>query len=249
VIGVRKTVAAAAIAGSMLVGGVGGAVLYSATVLTAAAERAGLGTVRFVPEPVAAAAYFATVLGRTIPAERVIVVYDLGAGTFDVSVVRPSPGGFDVVATDGLPDVGGVDLDAAVVGHIRTLTAGATTAWQRLDWPQTVAEYQALQNLWQAARVAKEQLSWQDVADLYVPIAERTIRVTRDEFEMLAQLKEPLVQLRGRWVEVRPDQIERALAFIQKHQTGKMELAEALSTALAPATLDGVPVAAVEASG
>jgi superfamily II DNA or RNA helicase len=73
--------------------------------------------------------------------------------------------------------------------------------------------------------------------------------LSREEFEMLAQLKEPLVQLRGRWVEVRPDQIERALAFIQKHHTGKMELAEALSTALAPATLDGVPVAAVEASG
>ena len=73
--------------------------------------------------------------------------------------------------------------------------------------------------------------------------------LTREEFEMLAQLKEPLVQLRGRWVEVRPDQIERALAFIQKHQTGRMDLAEALSTALAPASLDGVPVAAVEASG
>ena len=57
---------------------------------------------------------------------------------------------------------------------------------------------------------------------------------------MLAQLKEPLVQLRGRWVDVRPDQIERALAFIQKHQAGQMELAEALSTALAPTTLDGV---------
>ena len=42
--------------------------------------------------------------------------------------------------------------------------------------------------------------------------------LTREEFEMLAQLKEPLVQLRGRWVDVRPDQIERALAFIQKHQ-------------------------------
>jgi SNF2 family DNA or RNA helicase len=73
--------------------------------------------------------------------------------------------------------------------------------------------------------------------------------LTRDEFEMLAQLKEPLVQLRGRWVEVRPDQIERALAFIQKHQTGTMELADVLSTALAPSTLDGVPVAAVDASG
>src|SRR5207247_238898 len=73
--------------------------------------------------------------------------------------------------------------------------------------------------------------------------------LTREEFEMLAQLKEPLVQLRGRWVDVRPDQIERALAFIQRHQTGQMPLAEALSTALAPTTLDGVAVAAVEASG
>ena len=74
--------------------------------------------------------------------------------------------------------------------------------------------------------------------------------LTREEFEMLAQLKEPLVQLRGRWVDVRPDQIERALAFIQKHQNGReMQLAEALSTALAPTTLDGVHVAEVEASG
>lgn len=73
--------------------------------------------------------------------------------------------------------------------------------------------------------------------------------LTREEFEMLAQLKEPLVQLRGRWVDVRPDQIERALAFIQKHHSGQMQLAEALSTALAPTALDGVQVAAVEASG
>src|SRR5207248_10021462 len=73
--------------------------------------------------------------------------------------------------------------------------------------------------------------------------------LTRDEFEMLAQLKEPLVQLRGRWVDVRPDQIERALAFIQKHSSGQMQLSEALATALAPSDLDGVEVASVEASG
>src|SRR5207302_7974535 len=51
------------------------------------------------------------------------------------------------------------------------------------------------------------------------------------------------------WVDVRPDQIERALAFIQKHQSGQMQLAEAVSTALAPTTLDGVQVTTVEASG
>jgi superfamily II DNA or RNA helicase len=73
--------------------------------------------------------------------------------------------------------------------------------------------------------------------------------LSREEFEMLASLKEPLVQLRGRWVDVRPDQIERALAFIQKHQTGQIDLAEAISMALAPTTLDGVQVAGVEATG
>ncbi|MBV9577015.1 MAG: DEAD/DEAH box helicase [Chloroflexi bacterium] len=74
--------------------------------------------------------------------------------------------------------------------------------------------------------------------------------LTPDEFEMLAHLKEPLVQLRGRWVDVRPDQIERALAFIQKHQTGRdMQLSEALATALAPTALDGVQLADVEANG
>jgi molecular chaperone DnaK (HSP70) len=155
-------------------------------VLTAAAERAGLGTVRFVPEPVAAAAYFATVLGRSIPAGRVIVVYDLGAGTFDVSVVRPSPDGFDVVATDGLPDVGGVDLDAAVVGHVRTLTASATTAWQRLDWPQNPADQQARQTLWHGARAVKEQLSRHPTGELHVPLVDQRIHLTREEFEKAA---------------------------------------------------------------
>jgi SNF2 domain-containing protein/SNF2 helicase protein/helicase-like protein len=74
--------------------------------------------------------------------------------------------------------------------------------------------------------------------------------LTPEEFEMLASLKEPLVQLRGRWVDVRPDQIERALAFIQKHQNGReMPLVEALQTALAPTALDGVQIAEVDAAG
>lgn len=73
--------------------------------------------------------------------------------------------------------------------------------------------------------------------------------LTREEFEMLAQLKEPLVQLRGHWVDVRPDQIERALAFIKKHSEGEMTLSDALSTALSPTALDGVPIAGVQADG
>ncbi|MFI5908230.1 Hsp70 family protein [Dactylosporangium sp. NPDC051541] len=156
-------------------------------VLTAAAEAAGLGPVRFMPEPVAAAAYFAAALGQRIPPEHCIVVYDLGAGTFDVSIVRPAPYGFDVVAAAGLTDVGGLDLDAAVVEHARTRTATATEAWRRLDWPQTAADQQARQNLWQGAQAVKEQLSRHPSGDLHVPLVDHQVRMTREEFEKAAR--------------------------------------------------------------
>ncbi|MFG1925729.1 Hsp70 family protein [Cryptosporangium sp. NPDC048952] len=154
--------------------------------LASAAAGAGLGEVRFVPEPVAAAAYFARVLGHTLPADRCLVVYDFGAGTFDVSVVRPVGPGFEVVASAGLPDVGGLDLDAAVVAHARALTGGATDAWARLDWPQTPADQQARYALWRAAKAAKEQLSRHPATDLHVPLVGSDVRLTREEFEKLA---------------------------------------------------------------
>lgn len=156
-------------------------------VLLAAARGAGLGDVRLVAEPVAAAAYFATILGHRIAPENAIVVYDLGAGTFDVSVLRPAPAGFEVIASEGLPDVGGLDLDAAVVDHARTLTASAVDAWQRLDWPQTPPDQQARQTLWHAARALKEQLSRHPSGDLHLPLVDQAVRLTREEFEKAAR--------------------------------------------------------------
>ncbi|MFD0585559.1 tetratricopeptide repeat protein [Dactylosporangium darangshiense] len=162
-------------------------------VLADAARRIGFGAVDFVAEPVAAAAYFATVLGRELPPGRCLVVYDLGAGTFDVTVVRRSEaggaGGFEVVAADGLADVGGLDLDAAVVQHARSLTAdgAAAEAWGRLDWPETPADQRARRVLWQGARAAKEQLSRHVAADLHVPLAEAELHMTREEFEKAAR--------------------------------------------------------------
>src|SRR6185312_13347381 len=94
-------------------------------VLAEAAARAGLGSVQFVPEPMAAAAYYVAVVSRDLPPDRCVVVYDLGAGAFDLSVVRRVAGGFAVVAADGLADVGGNDLDAAVVQYARRMTVGA----------------------------------------------------------------------------------------------------------------------------
>ncbi|GAA3450812.1 Hsp70 family protein [Dactylosporangium matsuzakiense] len=156
-------------------------------VLADAAARARLGPVSFVAEPVAAAQYFASVLqGGTAPG-RSLVVYDLGAGTFDVTVVRPGAGGFEVAASDGLPDVGGLDLDAAVVAHAQQLTSGAADAWQRLNWPQTPADQQARQTLWLGARAVKEQLSRHATGDLQLPLVDKRLHLTRHEFEEAAR--------------------------------------------------------------
>ncbi|MGW0435459.1 WD40 domain-containing protein [Micromonospora sp. NPDC003197] len=156
-------------------------------VLAAAAQRAQLGECGFVAEPVAAAAYFASVLGRDLPVGRSLVVYDLGAGTCDVSIVRRVGGGLEVLATAGLDDVGGLDLDAAIVAHVRSLTATNTDAWGRLEWPQTPTDLRAQQLLWRDARIAKEQLSRHATAELHVPLVETVVHVTRDEFETMAR--------------------------------------------------------------
>lgn len=156
-------------------------------VLREAAARAGLPEVQPVAEPVAAAAYFVGRLGRDLPVGRCLVVYDLGAGTFDVTVVRRTVGSFDVVAADGLSDVGGLDLDAAVVGHVRSLTGGAVEVWGRFDWPQTADDVQARQALWRGARAAKEQLSRHVTADIRVPLLDTGVHLTREEFETVAR--------------------------------------------------------------
>ena len=74
-----------------------------------------------------------------------------------------------------------------------------------------------------------------------------------EEFEKLATLKMPLVQVRGQWVELRPDQIEKALKFLKKHQEAQgLSLLEALQLALSqdPSNLaGGLPVTQVVASG
>ncbi|MEV4515633.1 Hsp70 family protein [Dactylosporangium sp. NPDC049525] len=156
--------------------------------LASAARDSGLRDVRFMPEPVAASAYFAAVLGHDFPPERCLVVYDLGAGTFDVSVVRrPANGPGVVVATDGFADVGGLDLDAVVVEHARSVTSGAQAGWGRLDWPETPADQRAHRTLWHGARAVKEQLSRHAKADLHVPLVDADVHVTREEFERAAR--------------------------------------------------------------
>jgi molecular chaperone DnaK len=154
--------------------------------LTAAGALIGWQRVRLVEEPVAAATYFTNVLGRQVPIGSVVVVHDFGAGTFDVSVVARTGNGFDVLAVDGRDDIGGLDIDAAVVAHFGR-QYGTTPEWQRLANPSTVDDRRNRRMLWDDVRVAKERLSRAQSADIAIPVLGTDVHLTRAELEELAR--------------------------------------------------------------
>lgn len=157
-------------------------------VLAEAARAAGLGEVRLVVEPVAAATYFAQVLEKEVPIGSVVVVHDLGAGTFDASVVARTSSGFEVLAVDGRDDIGGVDVDEAIVEHLKeTYAEQMPEQWARLANPSTVEDRRARLQLRDDVRAAKERLSRNPTADLLIPLADIEAHLTRPELETLAE--------------------------------------------------------------
>ena len=158
-------------------------------VLTDAAAAAGLSDVRLVAEPIAAATYFAQGLGHEVPLGSAVVVYDFGAGTFDASVVSGTADGFEVLALDGLGNVGGLDIDELVVDLIG---AGCPAdAWRRVTHPSTIEEQRAARAVRAEAREAKERLSRTASVTVSVPLVDRDVPVTRQELEQRAR---PLVE-------------------------------------------------------
>jgi actin-like ATPase involved in cell morphogenesis len=157
-------------------------------VLGEAAARCDIARLTMVSEPTAAAVYFSRVMGLQVADDAAVVVYDFGAGTFDVAVVTRQAGRWEVVASDGLDDVGGIDLDGVVVERLRAAAPQANTdGWSRLAHPQNSADRRHRRFLWDDARAAKEQLSRSAVANVHVPIYETDLHVTREEFERHAR--------------------------------------------------------------
>lgn len=157
-------------------------------VLVAAAAEAGIPNPTLMPEPVAAASYLVAQADARIPVGMCAVVYDFGAGTFDASVVRRTPSGFEVLASDGLPDAGGLDIDAAIVGYLGAVySARDPGTWSRLLEPTTTAERRANRLLWEDVRGGKEALSRAATTLVPVPLFDDEAPLGRGQLELLAR--------------------------------------------------------------
>ena len=135
-----------------------------------AARLAGLNVLRLLNEPTAAAVAY----GLDQNAEGVVAIYDLGGGTFDISILRLTAGVFEVLATGGDTALGGDDFDHAIAGWIidqAGLSADLDPATQRL--------------LLQTARQAKEALTEQ--ASVPVAYGQWAGELTRATFESLIE--------------------------------------------------------------
>ncbi|MET7418656.1 Hsp70 family protein [Dactylosporangium sp. NPDC005555] len=156
-------------------------------VLSEAAAVAGLGRVTLLDEPVAAATYCMRVLGSRIAPGRAVAVFDFGGGTLDVTVAVDSPGGLRVLATGGLDDLGGTDVDAALVGHLgQQIAAHDASLWQRLQQPRTGADFRDRMAFWSEVRAAKEMLSRAASAPVHVPGVDQATHLTREELDRVA---------------------------------------------------------------
>src|SRR3989449_8513376 len=164
-----------------------------------AGRIAGLDVVRIVNEPTAAALAY----GLHRLSEGVIAVYDLGGGTFDISILRVKDGIFEVLATNGNTHLGGDDFDRVIMlwllediqcrHHAEIVRSGLDLA----------RDAEAMQELRLAAEAAKIRLSTEERTRLTIPFADFTYRteITRADVERSSShwWPEPSSRAAARW--------------------------------------------------
>jgi molecular chaperone DnaK (HSP70) len=156
------------------------------SLLVEGARLAGLPRPQLIAEPVGAASYFTAVLGTAVPVGRSLAIYDLGGGTFDATVVRRTQSGFEVLAEEGLPDVGGLDFDHAIIEHLgKTYSQSHPDLWARLVNPRESGDRRYRRMLYEDVRGAKEMLSRTSSSDIHLPALEVDAHITREELESL----------------------------------------------------------------
>jgi molecular chaperone HscA len=142
-----------------------------------AGKLAGLDVLRIINEPTAASLAYG--LGLDPTEEKTIAVYDLGGGTFDISILKISNGIFEVLSTNGDTYLGGDDLDRAIIEY-----------WMKEMGVDNLEDHKNLkQELRLAAEKAKIALSNSDLFES--EFAGEKISITKEVFEKLI---EPIVQ-------------------------------------------------------
>ena len=139
-----------------------------------AAQLAGLNVLRLLNEPTAAAVAYGLDQETNLATDRNYVIYDLGGGTFDVSILRFSQGVFEVLATGGHTALGGDDLDRLIVKWAK----------KQLNIEHlNDAEYA---HFIVAARKAKEALS--DANEVELKLIDQSLQLDRPTFESIIQV-------------------------------------------------------------
>ncbi|MCX3059662.1 Hsp70 family protein [Streptomyces beihaiensis] len=142
-----------------------------------AAEQAGLEVLGLLHEPTAAASHYCW---RTATQNGTFLVYDLGGGTFDVSILRCTAGTFEVLGISGNNRLGGDDVDAAVARHLQKMLQedGYALDLDVANDPEDALRFSQLKILAEGAKKA---------------LTERTEYVLRDAGRLLDKNGEPVV--------------------------------------------------------
>ncbi|MBW4617923.1 MAG: molecular chaperone DnaK [Cyanosarcina radialis HA8281-LM2] len=147
-----------------------------------AGKIAGLEVLRIINEPTAASLAY----GLDKKSNETILVFDLGGGTFDVSILEVGEGVFEVLATSGDTHLGGDDFDKKIVDHL-------AEQFKKDEGIELRKDRQALQRLTEAAEKAKIELSSVTQAEINLPFITATqdgpkhleMTLTRAKFEEL----------------------------------------------------------------
>ncbi|KAJ3164969.1 70-kilodalton heat shock protein [Geranomyces variabilis] len=149
-----------------------------------AGQIAGLNVHRVINEPTAAALAY----GLEKAGEKVIAVYDLGGGTFDISILELQQGVFEVKSTNGDTHLGGEDFDNVLVNHV-------VKQFQKLEGIDLGKDRMALQRIREASENAKTELSSATQTEINLPFITATntgpkhlnMTLTRAQLESLTK--------------------------------------------------------------
>jgi len=147
-----------------------------------AGQIAGLEVARIINEPTAASLAY----GLDKKAQETICVFDLGGGTFDVSILEVADGVFRVISTNGDTHLGGDDFDQTLINHVADI-------FQKEQGIDLRSDQMALQRLQEACEKAKKELSSAQSTDINLPFITADasgpkhlqLSISRAEFEKL----------------------------------------------------------------